>query len=60
MAMDHSHLAFSEQANGIQTESFPKDDKNKICKHAKIDRHLEFATADFFMCNRHTEIGLHI
>ena len=27
-----------------------KDDKNKICKHAKIDRHLiEFAAANFYM-----------
>ena len=26
-----------------------KDDKNKICKHAKINRHLEFAAADFYM-----------
>ena len=26
-----------------------KDDKNKICKHAEIDGHLEFPAADFYM-----------
>ena len=24
-----------------------KDNKNKICKHAEIDRHFKFVTADF-------------
>ena len=29
-----------------------------IYKHAKIDRHSQFVTADFYVRNQHTEMSL--
>ena len=39
--------------NDQMFEALVKDNKNKICKHAEIDRHLEFVTADFYMWEMH-------
>ena len=51
------HLWFG---TGLSSVVCGKDDKNKIFKHAEIDRHLEFAAADFYMWNLQTEISLRI
>ena len=39
---------------------YANNNKNKIYKHAKIDRHLEFVIADFYIYNQHTDLSLRI